>query len=130
MLSSGDKHVTVLEGAKSAADMVYALVKAGKEVSWVIQGSGSGPAAFLGSEGKGLYKNSAELGFTRIMGTLQPSPFTPQNRWTRFVHNTTLGQWVLSMVWNTADEVSAGGAEFHNRPGALESFKNLKPSTM
>jgi dimethylaniline monooxygenase (N-oxide forming) len=49
VLSSSDKYITVLEGAKSAADMAYAYAKAGKSVSWVIRSSGSGLAAFLGS---------------------------------------------------------------------------------
>ena len=36
------KKVTVIGGGKSAADMVYACVGAGKSVSWVIRRSGSG----------------------------------------------------------------------------------------
>ena len=130
VLTSSDKHVTVLGGAKSAADMVYSCVKAGKSVSWVIRKSGSGPAAFLGSEGRGRYKNSAELGFTRIMSTFTPSYFTPQTKWTRFLNKTAVGNWMVSQIWNTADNVSRAGANFDKRPGALESFKKLKPSTM
>lgn len=130
VLSSSAKHVTVLGGAKSAADMVYASVKAGKSVSWVIRRSGSGPAAFLGSEGKGRYKNSAELGFTRIMSTFTPSYFTPQTSWARFLHRTTIGNWMVNQIWNTADKVSRDGANFDKRPNASESFKELKPSTM
>lgn len=130
VLSSGDKYVTVLGGAKSAADMVYACAKAGKSVSWVIRRSGSGPAAFLGSQGRGPYKNSAELGFTRIMGTFTPSYFTPQTWWASFLHRTALGNWVVSQIWNTADKVSRDGADFDERTNAQESFKKLKPSTM
>lgn len=37
VLSSSDKYITVLGGAKSAADMAYACAKAGKSVSWVIR---------------------------------------------------------------------------------------------
>ena len=76
MLTSSDRHITVLGRGKSAADMVYPCVKAEKSVTWVIISSGSGLAAFLSSEGKGRYKNSVELGFTRVMGTFNPSPFT------------------------------------------------------
>lgn len=130
VLSSEEKHVTVLGGAKSAADMVYASVKAGKSVSWIIRKSGSGPAAFLGSEGKGRYKNSAELGFTRIMSTFTPSYFTPQTSWARFLHKTTIGNWMVNLIWNTADKVSRDGANFDKRPNASETFKELKPSTM
>lgn len=130
VLSSKDKYVTVVGGAKSAADMVYASVKAGKSVSWIIRKSGSGPAAFLSSEGRGRYKNSAELGFTRIMSTFTPSYFTPQTWWTRFLHTTRPGNWIVSQIWNTADKVSRDGAKFDARPEALANFKNLKPNTM
>lgn len=130
VLSSNDKRITVLGGAKSAADMVYASVKAGKTVSWVIRKSGSGPAAFLGSEGKGRYKNAPELGFTRIMSTFTPSYYTPETGWTRFLYQTRVGNWLVSQIWNTADKVSRDGADFDRRPRALESFKKLKPSTM
>ena len=63
VLSSGVKYVTVLGGVKSAANVLSTSVEAGKKVPWFIQ-SGSGPAAFLGSEGIGPFKNSAALGFT------------------------------------------------------------------
>jgi len=49
VLSPIDKYITVLGGAKSAADMAYACAKAGKSVSWIIRSSGNGLAAFLGS---------------------------------------------------------------------------------
>ena len=130
VLSSDDEHVTVIGGAKSAADMVYGCVKAGKSVSWVIRSSGSGPAAFLGSQGRGPYKNSAELGFTRIMSTFTPSLFTPQTWWVKFLHRTAIGNWIVNQIWNTADKVSRDGADFEGRPEAQESFKKLKPSTM
>lgn len=39
--------ITVLEGGKSAADVVYQSVKAGKQVSWVIGRSGKGPGGFI-----------------------------------------------------------------------------------
>ncbi|MCJ1303985.1 hypothetical protein MMC08_006796 [Hypocenomyce scalaris] len=62
------KNITILGGAKSAADMVYASVKAGKAVSWVIRRSGKGPAAFTAAEGKGLmqtHRNSLQRGSYR-----------------------------------------------------------------
>ncbi len=44
ILSSSEiQHVTVLGGSKSAADMVYVAVKAGKSVSWIIRTPGTGP---------------------------------------------------------------------------------------
>ena len=57
---SSDKfqNVTVIGGGKSAADMVYSSVKAGKSVSWIIRPSGIGPAHFVSPKGKGPYKNA------------------------------------------------------------------------
>jgi len=89
-----------------------------------------GLAAFLGSQGRGPYKNSAELGFTRIMGTFIPSNFTPQTWWASFLHGTALGNWVVNQIWNSADKVSRDGADFDGRTNAKESFKMSKPSTM
>ncbi|MCJ1378871.1 monooxygenase [Xylographa soralifera] len=127
--TSSDKRVTVLGGAKSAADMVYSSVKAGKSVSWIIRRSGSGPAAFLSSEGKGPYKNSAEIGFTRIMGTFSPSCYASKNWWTWFLYKTSLGGWIKGLVWRFADQAASAEADFDGRINAGESFKKLKPST-
>jgi len=45
--------VTVVGGGKSSVDMVYACVKAGKTVSWVIRASGTGPVvSFVSPKGK------------------------------------------------------------------------------
>ena len=50
--SSNLQKVTVIGGGKSAADMVYASVKAEKSVSWIIRASGTGPAFFVCPKGK------------------------------------------------------------------------------
>lgn len=74
MLSSADiQHVTVLGRGKSAGDMVYSLVKAGKSVMWVICMPGSGPGFFLPAKGKGPYKNAFAMGSTRLAAALTPS---------------------------------------------------------
>lgn len=86
------QNVTVLGGGKSAGDMVYASVKAGKSVSWIIRASGTGPAFFVSPKGKGPYKNASQIASVRIASTLSPSIFNPETLWTRFVHGTNLGQ--------------------------------------
>jgi hypothetical protein len=55
-------HVTVLGGGKSGADMVYACVKAGKQVAWIVRPTGTGPCTFVGARGKAGYQNAFELG--------------------------------------------------------------------
>ena len=123
------KNITILGGAKSAADMVYASVKAGKAVSWVIRRSGKGPAAFTAAEGKGPYANAPELASTRILSTLSPSCFTPQNWWTRFLHGTSNGRNILSKVWSSADKTCRDAANYHGRSGARKGFENLESNT-
>lgn len=105
ILSSADtKHITVLGGAKSAADMVYASVKAGKSVSWIVRKTGTGPGFFLSAKGKGPYKNAFELGSIRVASTLSPSFLTPETWWTRILHESNFGRKVLEAVWRGADK--------------------------
>ena len=54
ILASADiKNITVLGGAKSSADMIYAAVKAGKTVTWVIKASDTtGPEIFPLAKGQ------------------------------------------------------------------------------
>ena len=119
ILSRGDcKDVAVVGGAKSAADMVYATVKAGKSVCWIVRDSGAGPAAFVSGKGKGSYKNSAELGATRIITTFSPSIYAPKNMWTAFLQRTKLGRWLMSSLWRSVDRQAS--AIF--RPGARKSM--------
>lgn len=121
------QNVTVVGGGKSAADMVYACVKAGKSVSWIIRASGTGPGFFLSPKGKGPYKNAFELGSTRVASTISPSILNPDNWWTRFINGTALGQKLASSVWDGADKETRDGADFDGRKNAREGFENLRP---
>ena len=129
IITSSKKYITVLGGSKSAADMVYSCAKAGKSVTWLIRESGSGPAAFVSSEGKGLYRNSAEAGATRILGTFSPSSFLPSNRWTEFLHRSSLGRGIVDALWNTADRNARAFGNFDGRDGRRDGFEKLKPDT-
>ncbi len=95
--------VTVLGGAKSSADMVYASVKAGKKVSWIIRETGTGPAFFVSPKGKGPYKNAFELGSIRVASALSPSFLAPESWWTRFLHETNLGRKIVNGIWTGAN---------------------------
>ena len=121
------QNVTVIGGGKSAADMVYASVKAGKSVSWVIRASGTGPAFFVSPKGKGPYKNAADIGSTRIVSTLSPSIFNPDTWWTRFVHDTNFGQKIVNALWGDVEKKTRANADFDRRHNALKGFENLKP---
>ena len=123
------QNVTVVGGGKSAADMVYASVKAGKSVSWIVRASGTGPAFFVSPKGKGPYKNAFQIGSTRIVSTLSPSILNPDTWWTRFLHKTNTGQKIVNSVWGGADKETRENADFYKRPNALTGFENLNPKT-
>lgn len=126
------KHVVVLGGAKSAADMVYAAAKAGKKVSWIIRKSGSGPAHFVAAKGIRPYRNSNELLYTRLTAALSPSIWNPKNRLVRFLHGTKIGRKVIDWIWNKFDTDSRREAGFHGERGVKgykNGFANLEPDT-
>jgi dimethylaniline monooxygenase (N-oxide forming) len=130
VLSSADiRKVTVVGGGKSAADMVYVAVKAGKSVSWVIRASGTGPGFLLSPKGKGPYKNAFEIGSTRVASTISPSILNPDNWWTRFLHGTDRGRKLVNLIWNGADKENREEADYDGRTGAMKGFENLKPLT-
>jgi dimethylaniline monooxygenase (N-oxide forming) len=122
------KHITVLGGAKSSADMIYSAVKAGKSVSWIIRTQGSGPGFFLNAKGAGPYKNALELGSTRFAGSLSPSFTNPRSLLSRFLHETWLGRKVVDMLWTAVDNPSRADAGFANRE-AKGGFEHLAPDT-
>lgn len=77
LASDSYNRVTIFGGGKSAADMVYDSVKAGKKVSWIIREAGEGPAAFAGAAGRGPYRDGPEIAATRMLSALSPSCFAP-----------------------------------------------------
>jgi len=127
VLSAPDiKHITVLGGSKSSADMVYGAVKAGKSVSWIIRVPGTGPGFFLPAKGIGPYKNAIAVGFTRIAATLSPNFFV-DNWWTRFLHTTSWGVKLVMGFWEGVVNDINKVADFE-RPGT-KGFEKLRPQT-
>ena len=101
------KHITVLGGAKSAADMVYMSVKAQKSVSWVIRASGTGPGFFASvksnAKRSGPYRNAHEIASTRLAATLTPT-FFADSSWMGLLHRTSLGTWLVKKIWSGIDK--------------------------
>lgn len=121
------KNVTVIGGGKSSADMTYACVKAGKTVTWIVRASGTGPGFFLSPKGAGPYKNTFEIGSTRISGTISPSVLAPKNLWTHSLHQTKLGREIVGATWRGVDAQTLEDADFDKRENALKGFENLRP---
>lgn len=128
LANSDTKTMTILGGGKSAADMVYQSVKAGKQVSWVIRKSGKGPGGFVaGKSPLGPYRNIPELAITRIFSAIVvPSGLGPDTWLSGFLFRTRLGRWLHSFLERAANEQTKQAARYDDRPGARESFKNLK----
>ena len=97
------KHVAILGGAKSAADLAYAAATAGKQVSWMIRLCGSGPGGLLPAKGAGPYKNTNELLYTRLVATLIPSIWAPQNWTARVLHQSRIGRGLVDWIWKSLD---------------------------
>ena len=127
---SSDKiqNVVVLGGAKSAADMVYACVKAGKTVTWLIRDSGAGPAPLISSEGRGAYRNHPEYASTRIMGSLSPSPWATENTRTRFMGRTVIGRSLMVSPWANVDKAVHSVFDNAAELNARDDFKKLRPT--
>lgn len=130
LASDSYKAITILGGDKSAADMVYDAVKAGKHVSWIIRKTSEGPASFAGAAGKGPYRNGPEIAATRIFSALSPSCFAPTTWRTKLIHDTTWGRNLVTKIWSGADQACRDLARFNDREGALPGFDKLKSSTM
>ncbi|KAH8655977.1 flavin-binding monooxygenase-like protein-like protein [Tricladium varicosporioides] len=121
------KNVTVLGGGKSSADMVYAAVKHGKVVTWILQETETtGPGFLFSPKGKGPYKNAFEIGMTRVAGTFTPSFLNGQSLWTWMLHSTKYGAKVMNAFWEGVNEEARKEANFDNRKN-LEGFEKLCP---
>ncbi|KAI4225266.1 MAG: hypothetical protein L6R36_004054 [Xanthoria steineri] len=123
------RNVTVVGGSKSAADMVLSSVKAGKNVSWIIRRSGTGPGWFVANKGKGPYKSAVEIGTTRFFSNFTPSILPPENWLNRFLHGTKWGAILIDAIWGGAAHQALEVADYDGRAQAKPGFDELKPHT-
>lgn len=122
------KTVAVIGGGKSAADMVYNNVKLGRQVKWIIRSSGKGPGVFLDVKMKfASIRNAADLAYVRFAATLLALPgLQPASFWQSFLYSTRIGAWFFKK-WNALlSNQLVVNAKYDDRPGAKESFKDLK----
>ncbi|KAI4240093.1 MAG: hypothetical protein L6R40_005332 [Gallowayella cf. fulva] len=132
VLSSPDiRNVTVQGGAKSAADLVYDCVEAGKTVTWIIRKTGTGPGFLVSAESSLSPKTIYLLGTARIMSTLSPSFFNADSWWNRFLQRTRMGRKELIKFWDAADKAVSEAPNFNDRglEARKNGFQNLKPLT-
>ncbi|KAG4431533.1 hypothetical protein IFR05_012990 [Cadophora sp. M221] len=122
------QHITVLAAGKSAADMVYNAVKAGKTVTWVIKKHGTGPGFFASIDEKTPWKNPVEAAHTRVMSSLMPSALNPDNWWTWFLHSTRLGAGIVGRIFTAVDKRFRKLANYRGRSSA-KGFEKLEYDT-
>lgn len=113
------QHVAVIGAGKSAADMVYEAVKAGKTVSWIVRKTGNGslgPAALAPINLPTPYRNGVEASQARIMASLQPCYLIPyRSWWTWFLHSTTLGAKLVGKIFSALDNTVRKYAGYRTR---------------
>ncbi len=126
---SAYRTVTVLGGAKSAADVAYAAAKAGKSVSWIIRKSGCGPAAYVNAGVGSPYKNANESLYNRFISPFLASFFSERTWWVRFLHSTSYGNAMLGKIWQQMNAQALDGANYDRADGKANGYKNLMPDT-
>ncbi|KAL8689708.1 MAG: hypothetical protein Q9224_004582, partial [Gallowayella concinna] len=132
VLSSPDlNNVTVLGGAKSAADLVYDCVKAGKKVTWIIRKTGTGPGFLVSADSRISPQTIYALSTARVVSTLSPSLFNADSWWNRFIQRTRMGRKQSTKYWDAVDKAVAEVPNFDDRGTDVRKngFQNLKPLT-
>ena len=124
--SSAYKHITVIGGGKSAADLVFACAKAGKNVNWVIRKNGEGPGIFMNPSKVGRYKNKVEAGATQTANSMLPSGFHPMPPGPRELHRTPEKRPQLEEKLFAMDRNFKAWPNYRGREGARPSFRELE----
>lgn len=129
-LSSRDvTNVIVIGGGKSAADIIYASAKAGKNVSWIIREGGCGPAAHAPANGNVLYKNANDMLYNRLSSSFSPSVFISSNWLKRFLHQSQFGRRITMWIWDRMDLQYRKTADYQRGDPGKTGFHHLEPDT-
>ena len=127
--TSSYKHITVLGGGKSAADMVYAAVNTNPnlQINWIVRKKGEGPGYFLHAAPNGRYRNAAEPMLSRNATQMNPSGFRTMLPEFQSLHREESGRVTVNERIRAADERAKSWANYRGREGALPNFQTLEP---
>lgn len=116
------KHVTVVGGNKSAAEVVNLCASAGKKVTWLIRESGAGPGMLIQQKPGGV--NAAAIAFSRWSGLTVPCMLRAHGFWYWFLHSGLFwpGLWLLGKYWDWASHLI-----FKDTYNQSENAKKLAP---
>ncbi|KAJ4293185.1 hypothetical protein N0V90_008467 [Kalmusia sp. IMI 367209] len=115
------QRAVVVGAAKSSYDAVFLLLKAGKQVDWIIreEGKGSGPLAIMPPRLLGML-NTVDVMATRALAAFSPAILATSGIWYRALHRTRLGRLFTKFFWRNV----ARAAEYH--AGYLKNSNALK----
>ncbi|KAI1387728.1 cofactor FMO1 FAD enzyme [Hypoxylon trugodes] len=116
------QRATVVGGAKSAFDTVFLLLKARKQVDWVIRKDGAGPAALMPPTIFGLV-NTIDVMSTRAFAAFGASIMATKGLSYRLIHKTALGQTCHKAFWRFVNWIADTHAGYSKSPNAFK----LKP---
>ncbi|OAL49284.1 flavin-binding monooxygenase-like protein-like protein [Pyrenochaeta sp. DS3sAY3a] len=115
------KHFAVLGAGKSAADMLYIMLKSlppDAKAHWIIRDDGTGPGFFAPIDLPSPYANAVDAANTYAMGLLQPSLWHDEKSWwVWFLHQTWLGIWLVTFIFGSLDDASRKRAGYATRGG-------------
>ena len=109
--------------------MVYAAVKSGKTVNWIIRGSGEGPGIFRNSEATGRYRNDAEVRATQKATLLNPSGIRTLSSDAQVMHQSLEQREILNQKLFASDIRYKAWANYSGREKALPCFRELEPTS-
>ncbi|OKL57961.1 hypothetical protein UA08_06761 [Talaromyces atroroseus] len=111
------KQVTVLGAAKSAYDTVFLLLKAGKQVDWIIRDKGSGPLAIMPPRLFGIF-NTVDVMGTRALAAFSPAILNTRGAWYQLLHKNFLGRFVTMKFWSIVTMAAEYQAGYYKSPNA------------
>lgn len=131
------RHICIVGGAKSAADVAYACAKAPaaaaerREIHWVIREDGNGPSAFFAAPAMSeRYANSNEGFYNRFLAAFLPNRFARRWGWLKWVlQGTRLGRWYVQRLWDGFDKGLRGFHDYQREEGKEMGFANLEYDT-
>ncbi|KAF7867141.1 uncharacterized protein EAF02_009927 [Botrytis sinoallii] len=103
------KHVTVVGGNKSAAEVVNLCATAGKKVTWLIREGGAGPGMLIQARSGGVH--TAAIAFSRWAGLTVPCLLRTHGFWYWLLHSGLFwpGIWLIGKYWEWASHYMLKG---------------------
>ncbi|EER28767.1 Flavin-binding monooxygenase-like family protein [Coccidioides posadasii C735 delta SOWgp] len=105
------QRASVVGASKSAYDMVFHLLNAGKKVDWIIRDGPSGPFSIYAPTFMGLW-NIVDHISTRMAANFSPSIMNTSGFWYYFLQRTIAGRGIINVYWRIATYLSARHADY------------------